>query len=120
MSRMLVLAAVPEPVGEAPARLLDLLLRRLGDPLEAARVVVDGVARGGTRVDVVAALGVVAADDPVVLARAHPLRELVDTPHREVVGQAELDEEARESPSQSPTLRTRPPARERRRGSACG
>src|SRR5438105_747889 len=68
MSRMLVLAAVPEPVGEAPARLLDLLLRRLGDPLEAARVVVDGVARGGTRVDIVAALGVVAADAAITIS----------------------------------------------------
>src|SRR5438128_12515024 len=101
----MLLRAVPEPVREAPARLLDLLLSRLGDRLEPPRVVVDRVARGRARVDVVAALRVVAADDPVVLARVDPLRQLVDTPHGEVVGQPELDEEAREAvPARLPLL----------------
>src|SRR5947208_5095405 len=73
-----LLSPVPKPVGEPPACLLDLLLGGLRDALEPARVVVDGVAGRGARVDVVAALGIVAADDPVVLPGVHPLRQLVD------------------------------------------
>src|SRR2546423_7329396 len=82
-----------QPVGEALAGGREVLAGLAEDRPEPVGVVLGGVARVRARVDLLPPLRVVAADDPVVLARANPLLQLGDPPHREAVRQLELEEE---------------------------
>src|ERR1017187_6208117 len=89
-ARCSVFARLPldplHPLGHAFADVPDALARVLEDPLEALAIVLERLLCLGAGIHLLVSLPVGAADDPVVVARAHPTHQLRDPPHRGGVG----------------------------------
>src|SRR5215207_9715757 len=103
-------AVALQPVAHLARGVGDSLLRLLAaelveDLAEALLVELDRVAGLLARVGLLVTRRVLAPDDPVVLARLHPGRDLLDAPHRIAVGEQELGAQAVELvPARAPVL----------------